>query len=76
MAHPAFQGSFVVRPEEGFSHGLIFGTIARLAGADATIFPNFGGRFSFSREECQEIAAASQAPLGASSRYSPRRPAA
>jgi ribulose-bisphosphate carboxylase large chain len=64
MAHPSFQGSFVVRPEEGFAHGLIFGTIARLAGADATIFPNFGGRFSFSREECQEIAAAAQAPLG------------
>jgi ribulose-bisphosphate carboxylase large chain len=65
MAHPALQGSFVVRSEEGFSHGLIFSTIARLAGADATIFPNFGGRFSFSREECQEIAAASHAPLGA-----------
>ena len=64
MAHPAFQGSLVVRSNEGFSHGLIFGTIARLAGADATIFPNFGGRFSFSREECQEIAAASHAPLG------------
>ncbi len=64
MAHPAFQGSLVVRPEEGFSHGLIFGTIARLAGADATIFPNFGGRFSFSREECQEIAAASHSSLG------------
>ncbi|MGO9112176.1 MAG: RuBisCO large subunit C-terminal-like domain-containing protein [Thermoguttaceae bacterium] len=63
MAHPAFQGSFVVRPEEGFSHGLIFGIIARLAGADATIFPNFGGRFSFSREQCCEIAAASEAPL-------------
>ncbi len=65
MAHPAFQGSFVVRPEEGFSHGLLFGLIARLAGADATIFPNFGGRFSFSREQCCEIAAASEAPLGA-----------
>lgn len=64
MAHPAFQGSFVVRPEEGFSHGLIFGTIARLAGADSTIFPNFGGRFSFSREECCQIAAASESPLG------------
>jgi len=64
MAHPAFQGSFVVRPEEGFSHGLLFGLIARLAGADATIFPNFGGRFSFSRQQCREIAAAAEAPLG------------
>ncbi len=63
MAHPAFQGSFVVRAEEGFSHGLIFGMIARLAGADATIFPNFGGRFSFTRKQCCEIAAAAEAPL-------------
>lgn len=64
VAHPAFQGSFVVRPDEGFSHPLLFGQLARLAGADATIFPNFGGRFSFTREECCEIAAATEAPLG------------
>ena len=76
MAHPAFRGDFVVRPEEGFSHGLIFGTLARLAGADATIFPNFGGRFSFSREECCRIvAAARRALLGLLRPIFPRRPA-
>lgn len=64
LSHPAFQGSFVVRPEEGFSHHLIFGQIARLAGADGTIFPNFGGRFSFTREECCHIAAGTEAPMG------------
>ena len=37
--------------------------MARLAGADATIFPNFGGRFSFSREECAEIVQATQKPM-------------
>ena len=32
-------------------------------GADATIFPNRGGRFSYSRETCLAIAAAALAPL-------------
>ncbi|MDO4549809.1 MAG: RuBisCO large subunit C-terminal-like domain-containing protein [Planctomycetia bacterium] len=55
--HPAFLGSFVLNTA-GISHGCLFGQIARLSGADATIFPNFGGRFSFSHQECKEIAAA------------------
>jgi ribulose-bisphosphate carboxylase large chain len=63
LTHPALQGSFV-SSRNGISHGVIFGQLARLAGADATIFPNFGGRFSFSREECKEIADATSAPMG------------
>lgn len=63
LTHPAMQGSFVVGPN-GISHGVMFGQLARLAGADATIFPNFGGRFSFSREECKEIAAGTASPMG------------
>jgi len=38
--------------------------LGRLAGADVTIFPNFGGRFSFSREACLAIADAAKQPLG------------
>lgn len=63
LTHPALQGSFVTS-SHGMSHGVIFGQLARLAGADATIFPNFSGRFSFSREECREIARATSDPLG------------
>jgi len=63
LTHPALQGSFVTG-KGGISHGVIFGQLARLAGADATIFPNFGGRFSFSRDECKEIADATSAPMG------------
>jgi ribulose-bisphosphate carboxylase large chain len=59
LAHPALQGSFVTS-RNGISHGVLFGQLARLAGADVTIFPNFGGRFSFGREECKEIADASR----------------
>ena len=55
ISHPAFQGSYVMG-RNGITHRCLFGELARLAGADASIYPNFGGRFSFSREECREIA--------------------
>jgi ribulose-bisphosphate carboxylase large chain len=63
LTHPALQGSFVTGPG-GIAHGVLFGTLARLAGADATIFPNFGGRFSFSREECADIVQGTAQPMG------------
>ncbi len=63
LTHPALQGSFVTG-NSGMSHGVVFGQLARLGGADATIFPNFGGRFSFSRRECREIADAASEPMG------------
>ena len=64
FSHPSFQGSFVASPDAGISHGALFGQIARLAGGDASIYPNYGGRFSFSQAECREIADACAAPLG------------
>jgi ribulose-bisphosphate carboxylase large chain len=63
FTHPALQGSFVTS-RNGMSHGVIFGQLARLGGADATIFPNFGGRFSFSREECRDIVHGASVPMG------------
>ena len=63
FTHPALQGSFVTGAG-GMSHRVIFGQVARLAGADATIFPNYGGRFSFSREECKDIAQGTVEPMG------------
>jgi ribulose-bisphosphate carboxylase large chain len=63
LTHPAFQGSFVTS-RNGISHGVLFGQLARLAGADTTIFPNFGGRFSFSCSECKEIAHATNESMG------------
>lgn len=64
MSHPALQGSFVTSPDSGISHYALFGQIARLAGADATIYPNWGGRFAFSKEECQSIAAGTEVAMG------------
>lgn len=64
MGHPSFQGSYVISPDAGVSHAALYGQMARLVGVDANIFPNYGGRFSFSREECQGIAAAMEMPMG------------
>ena len=64
MAHPSFLGSNVVNPDQGIDHGILFGTLMRLAGADIAIFPNYGGRFSFSPAECAQIKDLCHAPLG------------
>jgi len=64
LAHPAFGGSFVTCATTGIAHGVLYGQLMRLAGADASIYPNFGGRFSFTREECEAIATATAEPMG------------
>ena len=64
IMHPALLGGFLGSKEGGISHYALFGQITRLAGADVTIFPNYGGRFSFSKEECLEIAAGARDALG------------
>ena len=56
MTHPAFLGPYVLGPDTGFDHGVIFGTIQRLAGSDISVFPNVGGRFGFSAADCAQIA--------------------
>jgi ribulose-bisphosphate carboxylase large chain len=58
------QGSYVLSPDSGISHHAIFGQFARLAGADATIFPNYGGRFSFSQAECRDIVDGTETKMG------------
>jgi ribulose-bisphosphate carboxylase large chain len=56
MAHPAFAGASRIAPP------LLLGKLFRLLGADATIFPNHGGRFGYSRETCLGIASAARSP--------------
>ena len=50
LAHPAYGGAARVAPP------LLLGAIFRWLGTDAVIFPNFGGRFAYTREECIGIA--------------------
>ena len=58
LAHPAFAGSTRIAPE------LLLGRLFRMFGADATIFPNFGGRFSYDRATCRAIARRAREALG------------
>jgi ribulose-bisphosphate carboxylase large chain len=63
IAHPTFVGSDVVSPSSGIGHGLAFGMLQRLASADITDFPSSGGRSSFTRHECREVATVCAASL-------------
>jgi ribulose-bisphosphate carboxylase large chain len=58
IAHPSLAGACRI------SAPLLLGRIFRLLGADATIFPNYGGRFSYSEQTCRDIAVAARAPWG------------
>ena len=64
MAHPSFGGVLATSKDSGISHAVLYGTLMRLSGADATVYPNFGGRFSFTKEECVGIARATGEALG------------
>lgn len=64
MTHPAFLGPYVLSPDTGLDHGMMFGTLQRLAGADISVFPNVGGRFGFSAANCTQIADACRAADG------------
>jgi len=59
LAHPALAGASRIAPP------VLLGTLFRLFGADATIFPNHGGRFRYSRETCLAIAGAARRPWAA-----------
>jgi ribulose-bisphosphate carboxylase large chain len=50
FAHPSMGGATRIAPE------LLLGRLFRLMGADAVIFPSFGGRFGYSRETCAKLA--------------------
>jgi len=58
MAHPAMAGAARIAP--AFHLGKLF----RLFGADATVFPNHGGRFGYTPEECRALAREALAPWG------------
>jgi len=54
MSHPAFIGPYL-SGASGFTHGAMLGRLMRMAGADIVVYPNFGGRFSFTKDECADI---------------------
>jgi ribulose-bisphosphate carboxylase large chain len=56
LAHPAFAGYHIAPPA--------LAKLFRLFGADAVIFPNYGGRFAYSQDTCLALAQAARAPWG------------
>jgi ribulose-bisphosphate carboxylase large chain len=56
IAHPALAGAARIAPS------VLLGKLFRLLGADATIFPNHGGRFSYDKATCLAIADAARRP--------------
>lgn len=50
LAHPALAGAARISPT------LLLGKLFRLFGADAVVYPNHGGRFSFAPALCRDIA--------------------
>jgi ribulose-bisphosphate carboxylase large chain len=65
LLHPALLGTYTVHPSAGIAHGVLYGQLARLAGADATIFPHFGGRFAFSEADCRDLVDGCERPMAA-----------
>lgn len=52
FSHPSFGGGLLAgKGKTGLSQYVLYGQIARLAGADVSIFANYGGRFPFTRED-------------------------
>jgi ribulose-bisphosphate carboxylase large chain len=62
LAHPSFLGGFTASASHGIAPDVLFGTLLRLAGADISVFPSWGGRFSLTRDECLAIADAARRP--------------
>jgi ribulose-bisphosphate carboxylase large chain len=52
FAHPTMAGAARIAPP------LLLGTLFRILGADAVIFPNYGGRFGYSPDTCRALAGA------------------
>lgn len=60
IAHPAFSGQLTTHETRGFSPDFLYGKLWRALGADFVVYPNKGGRFSFSADECKAINTAAQ----------------
>ena len=58
ITHPALAGASRIAPP---AH---FGKLFRLFGADGVVYPNFGGRFSYSPETCRAVGGVGMADWG------------
>jgi ribulose-bisphosphate carboxylase large chain len=56
MSHPSLSGAFFRGADSGIAPEIVLGKIFRLIGIDSSVYPNYGGRFSFTKENCLSIA--------------------
>lgn len=63
MAHPTFSGSYLIN-KSGIDPVFYFGKLNRALGADAVIYPNAHGRFSFTNDLCKSINRACRKEFG------------
>ena len=63
-SHPAFHGTYMTNPTTGFSYFSMYGQLVRLAGGDISVFPNYLGRFSASKQSCIEVVKGTQVKMG------------
>ena len=52
VAHPTMAGAARIAP------AFLLGKLFRMLGADAVMFPNYGGRFGYSPDTCRALARA------------------
>lgn len=64
MSHPALLGSFITNTDNGIAPAVLFGQLPRLAGADISIYPTFGGSFPVTQDDCRQIASETARPWG------------
>jgi len=63
VSHPSLAGGFF-NASHGMAPEVLLGDLFRVAGSDAVIYPNVGGRFTFSGATCDAINAHLRRPLG------------
>lgn len=64
MAHPAYTGSLTNRRHDGIEHGVLMGTFFRLMGADIVAATGFGGRFAYTKRQCDGMVGLMTSSLG------------
>jgi ribulose-bisphosphate carboxylase large chain len=62
MSHPSFIGSYAVHQDSGIAPAALYGRLARLAGADVSIYPSYGTGYAMTKEDCLAIVAVCRTP--------------
>jgi ribulose-bisphosphate carboxylase large chain len=63
MFHPGLLGTYRISPTSGVSPYVLHGQLSRLCGADISIFPHYGGRFSPPEESSRLAAEGTGVPM-------------